>query len=184
MFKFKFLCLLLSFLFLVTTFQNCVVQEDENGNVSIQEELPHQFDKLKVNSEISGQVENSFEVDLNLQQMSLEASFYNPSSKAMESCQESAVIDEALKAELLAKYQKSSLCREYVSVEPDTVCTMAIRPDTIFKVYQGESVILNEKLGRSPCREGAVNYLCDDNSSESLSRLLENLKQSLLQRCI
>ncbi len=163
-------------------FQNCIVKNDEKGQIQSVQNFPQTFDKIILSSGYSdedSELSSYMEIDFNSNTIGASARSMTEDGSM---CDQEVSLDDETKNTIMAKYKTAKLCVTFLKPSPDTVCTMELRENDYLKVFSGDKMQLNATLLGKKCgHSGATDELCE--GGPELLTYLKSLHSEVSAAC-
>lgn len=162
-------------------FQNCVVQEDEKGQVQTKQSFPQTFDRITLGTGFSDDItEQSSIMEIDLIDSTVSVGTRKLSDDSM--CDQQIDISDEINNNLMAKIKTAKLCATFLKEQPGTVCTMEVRENDYLKIFSEEKTQLNATLYGKTCgRTGAIDEMCE--GGPELLTYLKSLRAEISSAC-
>ena len=162
-------------------FQNCVVQEDEQGQIQAVQNFPQKFDKIILSTGFSDETaEQASVMEINFNDNTVSTGSRNLADGSM--CDQQIALSDDVKSTLMAKYKTAKLCATFLKDKPGTVCTMEVRENDYLKIFSGDKMQLNAILFGKICgRTGAIDEMCE--GGPELLTYLKSLREEVSSTC-
>ena len=163
-------------------FQNCIVKQDEQGQIKSTQDFPQTFDRITLNTGFSDEPsEQSSYIEIDFTSNTIGTSLRQFTTSG-EVCDQEVELDDETKNEILAKAKAAKLCVTFLRPDPDTVCTLDLRENDYLKVFSGDKTQLDAVLFGKTCgRSGATDELCE--GGPEFMALLKSLRTEILSAC-